>query len=275
MEKDIKLLALDLDGTTFTSDKKITDRTKEAIRKAAEKGVIVMPASGRNMDALPEDLISLKGIKYAITANGAVVYELKNRRPICENLVPADLAIRLADDLLKYKGMVEFYTDGHSYADKAGFDRLLKADIPEWFKEYMRNYKIPVEDLKGRVHSGLFKVEKFVLTFDDMDERKAAFAHFSDWEDIEVAQGTTFNMEINSAGGTKANALRQFTGLIGLKIENVMAIGDSTNDIAMLKAAGVSVAMGNALDKVKEVADIITATNDEDGVAQIIEKYII
>lgn len=277
MNRDIRLLALDLDGTTFNSEKIITKRTQNAIEAAIKKGVIVMPATGRPKTGLPDSFISIPGVRYALTSNGGAVVDLLSDSVIHSDFVAYETACRTIDLLLTVDAMVDVYHEGKCYAERKGYEKTLYTyrNIPEWFRIYVKKSRIPVDDLRERVYSGKLKIEKFVASFDDMILRQQLFDQARMIDGLSVVFGNEFNVEITSAAATKGHSLLAFADKMGIGREQIMACGDSMNDHTMLKAAGLSVAMKNADEDTKALADAVTLSNDEDGVAAAIEKFIL
>lgn len=277
MNRDIRLLALDLDGTTFNSEKIITERTREAIAAAIRKGVIVMPATGRPKNGLPESFTSIPGVRYALTSNGGAVVDLEEDRMIHGDFVDYETGCRVIDLLLSIDALVEVYHGGICYADRRGYDKTLHIyqHMPAWFKVYVRKSRTPVDDLREQVYSGKLKIEKFLASFDDMALRQQLFERAKKIGNLSVVFGNAFNVEISSATATKGNSLLAFAAEMGIKPEQIMVCGDTMNDQTMMAAAGLAVAMGNADEDIKALADYITLSNDEDGVACAIEKFIL
>ncbi len=277
MKRDIRLIALDLDGTTFNSEKIISERTREAIAAAIKKGIVVMPATGRPKNGLPDSFTSIPGIRYALTSNGGAVVDLEEDRIIHGDFVDYETGCRVIDLLLSIDALVEVYHDGICYADRTGYEKTLYIyqHMPEWFKAYVRKSRTPVDDLREQVYSGRLKIEKFLASFDDMALRQQLFERAKKIGNLSVVFGNTFNVEISSATATKGNSLMAFAAKMGIRPDQIMACGDTMNDQTMLAAAGLAVAMGNADEDIKALADYITLSNDEDGVAFAIEKFIL
>ena len=117
--------------------------------------------------------------------------------------------------------------------------------------------------------------DKLQILFADMEERLRAWDELSEVRGLELVGSLGYNIEINAAGVNKGTGLVRLGSLLGIRREEIMACGDGDNDALMLKEAGFGVAMANAVDKVKEAADYITLSNDEDGVAEAIEKFVL
>lgn len=277
MNRDIRLLALDLDGTTFNSKKIITNRTKNAIEAAIKKGVIVMPATGRPKSGLPESFISIPGVRYALTSNGGAVVDLINDTVIHSDFVDYEIACRVIDLMLPVDAMIEVYHNGHCYADRSGYEKMLYTykNVFDWFRVYVKKSRIPVDNLRKLVYSGNLKIEKFLASFDDVSLRQPLFEQAKAMGNLSVVFGNEFNLEISSATANKGNCLLAFADRLGIRQDQIMACGDNMNDQTMMEAAGLAVAMGNADEDIKALADFVTLTNDEDGVAYAIEKFIL
>ncbi len=274
IKKDIKLIALDLDGTTFNSQKEITPHTCEVISNIIEKGVVVVPATGRPKALIPEQLFNIEGIRYILTSNGASITDLKTEKPVYEALMEIEHLSETVD-ILKTKNLhLEFFYDGNVYCDESA-----KASSKKILEKYpnlkmMMGRTIFLKDLYQRFHKDPFPIEKLNLFFEDPEVKKQVIEEFrwKDWWDITSA--VPENLEIVSKEAQKGKTLLKLADLLGIKQEETMAIGDSGNDLNMLSAVGTAVAMGNALPEVKEISDFITKSNDEDGVAYAIQTMV-
>lgn len=279
MNHPIKLLALDLDGTVLNNAKHITPVTRAALEAAIAAGVTVIPASGRPMTGLCQEFLDIPGVEYALTTNGAAVYRLRDHQPIYTNYLDTDLAGELMERMLKLELMATFFADGQGYAVEQQMALLDRLPLDEPVKAYLRTSRKLLEDPVAfiRQHG---KVEKFSLNFVhgpdgqwvDYDGLKAILA---DHPDLSVVSGGTDNLEITSPTASKGTALLALADFLGIPRDQTMACGDSENDLEMLKAAGFSVAMANCEDCIRPYVDAVTGTNEEDGVAQAIYKYIL
>lgn len=279
MNHPIKLLALDLDGTVLNNAKHITPVTRSALEAAIAAGVTVIPASGRPMTGLCEEFLSIPGVEYALTSNGAAVYRLKDNQAIYTNYLDTDLAAELMERMLPLELMATFFADGQGYAVQQQMSLLPRLPLDEPIKAYLRSSRRLLEDPVAfiRQHG---KIEKFSLNFVhgpdgkwiDYDGLKNIL---DDHPDLSVVSGGTDNLEITSPTASKGTALLALADYLGIPRDQTMACGDSENDLEMLKAAGFSVAMANCEDCIRPYVDAVTGTNEEDGVAQAIQKYIL
>lgn len=274
--KNIKLIGLDLDGTVFNDNKEITAAVKQAIEGAIAKGICVVPITGRPTVGLPEDLMALEGIRYAATSNGAAVVERATGAVICSDFIDSDTAAAVVCGLMTYEALVEVYFDGACYSD----DHMLRTALngfrlPPAIREYMLKTRNPVNDLPEFIKTRRQPVEKIHAMFDDPEIRLKAFASMEQYQGkLAVTSAAAFNMEINTLTANKGSALMALGKVLSILPEEIMAIGDSGNDYEMIRQAGIGVAMGNAIEEIKDIADFVTLTNEEDGVAFAINKFI-
>ncbi len=275
MNKYIKMVGMDLDGTLLTSDKKLTDYTKKVLAKAIEQGCVVLVSTGRPLSAIPEELLKFPGMKYAVTANGARIVNTESEKTIYENLVSVEKATEVLDVLADYDNMFDIFIDGQGYT---------AADCMEHIEDYfaepsMQNYilttRTPVKDVKATLLENGQPVDKVHGVFRNPKDKQEAEKRLRKISGLEVTGAFTHNLEANAEGVNKGQALLRLGELLGIKREEIMACGDGMNDYEMLKTVGFGVAMKNAMPELKEIADYITDTNDEDGVAKAIEKFVL
>ena len=272
---NIRMIGLDLDGTVYNNDKVITPGVLRAIRAAIGRGIIVLPATGRPKGGLPEDFMNIPGVRYALTSNGAAVYDLESGKRIIENCIEKELAARIIERMLSFPGLAETYMEGLCYTDQKNYENAQNfAFVPAGLLEYIRRTRIPKADLAAFMRTQEHPAEKLHMIFGDMKVRDQAFSSLrGQFPDFNITSASPFNMEINAPGCDKGSSLLALGKLLGIKRSEIMVCGDSGNDYPMMLAAGFSVAMGNAEDKIKQAADAVTKTNEEDGVAWAIETF--
>ena len=173
----------------------------------------------------------------------------------------------------KYDTLSEIYFDGQGYADAAKLDNVGKYHHDPNMWNYVRTTRIAVPDIRDVITKENRSMDKVQALFADMEERAAAWKELSELKELELVGSLSYNIEINAAGVNKGTALVALGEILGIPRESIMACGDGDNDVHLLREVGFGVAMANAQPQVKEAADYITASNDEDGVARAIEKY--
>lgn len=275
MEHKIKMIGLDLDGTVLTEKKELTVRTREAISRALAQGVVVLVATGRPWMGVPEELRHFPGMHYALTSNGARIIDTQTDQVIEEHLLGPDLAQKVLEICGKYDTLQEVYFDGQGYAPADKMNCVEKYHKNPSMCEYMRKTRIPVDDISELVKKENRGLDKVQALFADMNERRTAWKELEAEGGLELVGSLRYNIEINAAGVNKGKGLVNLGRMLGIRREEIMACGDGDNDIVMLREAGFGVAMANGEEKVKEAADYITLSNEEDGVADVIEKYVL
>lgn len=271
----IKLIAFDLDGTLLNTDKKVTEYTKKVLKKAAEKGIEIVPATGRPLTAVPGELYHLPGVRYAITSNGARVIEAESKKTLQAELLPYEKAKVIMGIFREYDVMRDIFYDGQGYIEGGKMTQIERYVMTPAMIEYVRKERIAVDDIERMFVKERRDLDKVQAIFANPDERKEAWERLKALEGIEASGAFTNNIEVNAAGVHKGVALIYLGERLGIKLEEMLAFGDGSNDIKMLETAGTGVAMENAAEIVKEAADAIALSNDEDGVAQYIEKYVL
>lgn len=269
----IKMIGLDLDGTLLTDKKEITSRTMQALRAAIDRGIIVLIATGRPLTGIPEEIRAIPGMRYALTSNGAKVMDVLENRVVEEHLLSAELAEKALEICGKYDTLQEVYYDGISFAPEDMRDRIPRYHKNPNMWEYIQKTRVWKQDILQMVRRSRQGLDKIQILFADMEERTRAWRELSEVEGLELVGSLGYNIEINAAGVNKGTGLVSLGRRLGIKREEIMACGDGDNDTLMLREVGFGVAMANAEEEVKKAADYITLSNEEDGVAQAIEKF--
>ncbi|EFB75550.1 Cof-type HAD-IIB family hydrolase [Subdoligranulum variabile] len=271
----IRLVALDLDGTVFNDEKQISPRTLDAIRAALAKGVDVLPATGRTVTGVPRQFAEIPGVRYALTSNGASVVDLQTGEKLVCLPFDAALAERAFDVVRPFGGMLSVFINGESYTAASTSGDGLEM-VPENLREYFRTTRNVVPDMHRMMEEHPHEIEKFSILYPTEAQRDAAWqAVAAACPTLEITSSIERNMELNAPGVSKGPGLMALAKRLGLAREQVMAVGDSGNDRTMVELAGLGVAMGNATEEIRQAADVITADNNHDGVAEAIEKYVL
>lgn len=274
MTNDIRVIGLDLDETALNSDKQLTPCVAAAIQKAIEAGVVVLPATGRQLDGIPKSFLEIPGVRYALVSNGASVYDLKTGEIIYSACFEKEVALSVLGQIHGYDTLTAIYMDGRGFTQGEDMSRLEPFLSPATMA-YLRSSRIVVPSLEALIQASRTGVEKFSLNFTDPAERLRAHEELQARGDVEVTSSIATNAEVNAKHTHKGTALVSLAKHLGFTREQVMAIGDSTNDLMMLKTVGHGVAMCNGHPEVRAIADEITEyTCNEDGVAAAIEKVL-
>ena len=273
--KHIKMVGLDMDGTLLTSQKTITDYTKSVLMEAMAQGCYVLLATGRPVSAIPENLLHFPGMKYAVTSNGARIFNVETGECIHECLLPVEKACETLEILADYDDLQEAFVDGIGYTKKDCLDEVERYVSTPAAVSYMRTTRNPVESVPSKIREIGRPLDKIQGIFICQEEKNKAEARIRQIPEVVITSALGNNLEVNALGADKGLGLLKLGELLGISREEIMACGDGTNDCSMITAAGVGVAMGNAPDEVKNIADYVTLTNDEDGVAKAIEKFVL
>lgn len=271
---DIKLIALDLDGTLLNSKKQLSDTNLKALSECIENGIIIVPCTGRTADGIPLELKNIEGVRYAIATNGAVIHDLEKKTIIDTRMLTWELAMELLNFVNDYPVMYDPYIEGRGITERRFLENLSHYCLSEALQEMVKNTRDIHPDIIDYVKKAGKPVEKINLFFPDMEGRARLRADLDKWDNILVTSSIPNNLELNALGASKGEAIYRLADHLGISRDQTMAIGDGENDFTMIRMAGVGVAMKNASEELKAEANYITETNDEDGVAAAINRLV-
>lgn len=265
-----KALVLDIDGTLTNSKKEITPATKAALQRVMEAGHAVILASGRptpGMRRYEEELNLRENGGYLLSYNGAKVTDCKTGDTIYQKTLPKDVPAQIYEFAKERKAGIISYE---------GDDVLSAFEPDEYVQLEARINGIPIRVVPNFPTYIDFPVNKCLITAPGeiaAGYEKELLAIYGD--ELSIYRSEAFFLEVMPKNVSKAETLDQMLGLIGVTRENTVCCGDGFNDISMIVYAGVGVAMANAKPEVKEAADYITGSNDEDGLVEVVEKFIL
>ena len=275
MTKKIKLIALDLDATLLDSRKKISPRNLAALERARQMGVLMVPVTGRPAQGLPQAVLDLPGLRYAVTSNGATIRDWAEDRFLLEKHLTPETALAVLDTCRDFDMVREVFREGIGYLTQADYEILRDryAGTPMW--EYvMGTRQVLPGSLEDFLRADTRPVEELFFLTGGIQEKEALRERLSDLPEIGFADPFPNDLEVMAGDIDKGEAFLWLLDHLGIDPSETLAMGDGGSDIPLLRAAGIGIAMGNALDYVKEAADDVTASCDEDGVALALEKYI-
>lgn len=272
-QMSLKLIAIDLDGTLLNSDHMtMQPENRQAIERAINKGIHVVPTTGRTLYDIPEFIRKLPGIKYIITSNGAEVRDTETGDMLFSSHVPLDIAFEVlaaAEEKLVY---TEVYTGGRAFVQKnLRSEKIEKSPMFALFR--LLNKRNEEDSLADFIKRNPDPVEKIELLTESSSVSQTITEQLQKLP-VAVTTSGMNSVEITNLSTDKALGLEKLCGLLGVKPEEVMAIGDSMNDKEMLDWAGIPVAVENADEQLKEAAEFVTLSNEECGVAFAIDKFI-
>jgi len=243
-KKEFKLIALDMDGTLLNNQQEISTENREAITKAQEQGVHVVLSTGRSLLTCREYAQSLQLSSYLITVNGSEIWD-ESGELVERKLIDASSIEKMWNLTQQHKLNFWAVTTDKVWRDEFPEDIASQ----EWLKF---GYDIPDDALREEVLKQIAGIS-----------------------DFEISNSSLTNLEINALGINKAKGIMTVCERLGISMDEVIAMGDSLNDMAMIEAAGCGIAMGNAQEAVKEAADWVTDTNVNNGVAKAISHWVL
>lgn len=273
---NIRLIALDLDGTLLDSEKHLSKENAQALERAAESGIEIVPATGRFYRGMPQTIRELPYVHYVISINGAQVYDVTAQKTVCGSEIPLGRALSVMERLDELPVIYDCFQDGWGWMSKELYDQaeIYAANVHSL--KMIRELRTPVDDLKEYLKQKSSDVQKIQMFFRDMDLRAEMLKSLpKEFPDLVVTTSIVNNIEINSREATKGNALKNLAIHLDIPLENTMAFGDDLNDISLLETAGIGVAMGNADEKVKQAADYITDDCNNSGVAFALNHFLL
>jgi len=271
----IRLIALDLDNTTLNGESRLTPRTRDAIERALSLGVEVVIASGRSRRSLPRDVLSIKGLRYAVTSNGAAVYDLRRDCAIHRLVLPAHAA-GLLMERVDPAFELQAFIDGQGYAserylaDPGAYSPKSAVGV-----EYLKRTRRAVADMRGFVREHRGELDMLDLVLPGGVEREPIIERLKkEIPGVYVTASMRHLIEIVHRDCGKRAGVAWLGGQLGLVPRQIAAFGDAENDREMLEYAGLGCAVENAEPAVRAAADLIVPSNLEDGVAWGIEKIL-
>lgn len=286
-----KLVAIDLDGTLLNSYGEISNENMEAIKKAKKSGAKVVLTSGRANSAIENFACEIGADEYMISGNGAAIYDLQKRETIYNKYLSKEKILDIIEICEQNSMYYNVYTERsvitkslnyntlyyHSENQEKSEEKQTKIDIVENIPEYIKKIenknflKITVCDNDKNIFRGIINILKKDRSIDVLEVShmsRKLIKYGTEEKLIEY-----FYTEISNKNVNKWSALEFLMKHCEINRKEVMAIGDNINDIEMIQNAGLGIAMGNSSPKIKEIADEITISNDENGVAKVLQKY--
>lgn len=271
----IKLIASDLDGTFLTDKKEITPFTRETIQMAADRGIWFVPATGRAFSSVPGEVLSLPHGEYVITSNGSAVYSISQKRRIYQCLLKEEAVRAVLGMELPSKTAIEAFLDGVPYSEERYISHAKDYGATDYGAFYVKNTRQPVNDIRKFMKEHCAELDSISFLCADREKRsvlRQCLEHKV--PGIYVTSSVPHMLEIGNEDAGKGNTLLYLLKLLGISPEEAMAFGDADNDAEMLAAVKYGIAMKNGTKACKKAAFKITDSNNEDGVAKEIRKYI-
>lgn len=271
---DIRLIALDMDGTLLDEEKQLSSANKDALNACIRRGIHIVLATGRPVSGISEVVRQIPDIRYGIFTNGANVRDFREEKVIAQELIDWELAYKVLTFLSHYPVAYDPYVNGRGKMEARFRNHLSEYGLPPAMQKLVLATRDEVPDEIEWVKNHKFPVEKINVFTPNHQLRMNLWEKLNQYSELIVTSSLHYNLEINAASATKGNALLKLAEYLGLKQEQTMAFGDGSNDLSMIQAAGIGVAMENGVESLKQQADYITASNEKNGVAAAIHHFL-
>lgn len=269
-----KIVASDLDKTLLNDDMSISPENWDAIKKLGELGVSFVPTTGRAYWEMPNELRDSELIRYCITSGGAKIYDRKEGKSYDLALEKA-VVHEMLDKFYSYDVCVILHANDRSYVDISTHnpDGYRYFNMSQTWVDYLLDKDTPIENLKDFAYSRE-SIESICVFFKNKDEMDECKAHFDKDERLLTVKTSRWNIEICAKEAGKGNAILKLAELLGVSPEQTIAVGDGENDMTMVQQTGLGLAVSNANEMLKAVADEIICSNEQHAIKYILENYI-
>ena len=246
----MKIVAIDLDGTLLHSDCTISSYSKEVIAEAGKNGIMVVPTSGRSFRSIKNQVKDIEGVKYCICGNGTLVGNIQTEELIHNYKIPQHFVYDIYKEVKERHGFIELYCDNDAYVEKEDIPVFYNTKMGKDFCDSLLSTDVKALSYDLLLRRGTMRINKIHVAFPDPQELR------------------------EFAAKTAKNENRILAEKYNIAHEDTVAIGDSDNDVAMIEYAHIGIAVANAMEILKEKADYITKSNDEDGPAIVLKKIL-
>lgn len=264
------LIAFDMDGTLLTSAKTVSPGTKAAIRRAVTEGKTVVLATGRSPSELREYAEDFTDIRYYICENGTLIYDSFAKKILYVEHIPGNIVESIMEIARNEDTMVFLDSLGSAIVSRSDADRMEHFQVAQYKNLILQNAVLLEDEIIDHYMAEPFPIEKLNLFSADIKVRERMYKKVKALPVTAIYSEETA-MEISPLNISKGSGLKKFCELFDIPLERTIMVGDADNDMEALRTAGLSVAMGNGRDYVKEICDRIVADNDHDGCAEAID----
>ena len=275
-KRKYKIVASDLDGTLLNKEQTVSEENLCAISKMNSLGIEFVPTTGRGMNEIDLSLINSPDIRYIITSNGAVVFDKKVGKPILTRYISKDSVRLTLETLRPYNVFIVVHEGGKTYYDKNKYNPefLNLCGVDPYYGYIIGKYAEAVEDFESFLLSS--DEMELICLFFELDEGVHSCKQiFENCGKLCAANPGANYLEVYSSDAGKGKTLTAFADTLGVDIADVIAVGDSNNDATMIERAGLSLAVANACDALKELADQTICDNSEHIAKYVLENYIL
>lgn len=277
------MIGLDLDGTALDEEKHLRPAVREAMEEAIAAGYLVIPATGRPVRGLSAEMMSVPGVTYAVTSNGAVLFKIndfekQDWEEIYRDPLPDETVWQVVETLKPYDVIIDCFIDGHGNMPLSMKESVSRRGLPQGLVTYILKDRAFHEDWEAFVRSKPGETVKMTIIFDmtknGAAEKEEAREALKKVPGILVVSGGRHNLEISRETTGKGKGMLQLCRILGVDPRRTMGCGDEGNDLDLIESAAFGVVMGNAGDDIKACGDFVTLSNEEDGAALGIREFL-
>lgn len=274
MNENIKLIGLDLDGTFLKDDKTLCDGAVQTVKRAAEKGIYTVPITGRPLSGIPQCIKDIDEIRYIICSNGSEIIDFKSGKSIYSSTLDNETVNKIISVLNESDCLYEVFADGYGYIDKTVYEFYKETYTGTVIGEYIFSSRKECDSTTKLFASGDKTADEVFIICKNDKHRQEIKAKFENFGNVQFCLLADKYLEITKKGTDKGAALKKICSHLNIDTAQTIAFGDGENDLQFLDVAGTAVAMENAVDAVKQKADFITKTNNENGVCIVLNDLL-
>ena len=270
-----RIIASDLDGTLLNSGVEVSPENRRAMSEMAARGVYFVPTSGRTLTEIPLSIREDPSVRFCIYSDGAGIYDRQEKRHICTAYMSLEESFFLLDTLEEYGTVLTVRHKGVSYVDvtRNNDAEYKKHRLSDKYRDFIYETNTPVADYRGFCRS-LGELEMICAFFANDAELQACKRRLEATGRYMTGSSERTNLEVFSVAAGKGKALLRLARHLGIEPAATIGVGDSTNDSNLIELAGLGLAVGNAYDELKSIADAVICSNDEHAMQYILEHYI-
>lgn len=266
----IKLIALDLDGTTLTSDNTLSPVVADAIERAADAGIEIVAASGRPYVSMPKEFLALRGVNYIITSNGAAIYDRAGKR-IHESLLKKSAVMRLLDLTKDEDYIWEAFFAGETYTDNRYLHNPTAYGCSKAYVSYVQNSRAGLNDMRRCILDNCTRLDSVEIVCPDRQQVKRLRQQMKkELTGVYITSSSPHFVEVTDEHATKSHAVSRLCDMLDISAAQTAACGNADNDADMIAAAGLKACVANASKSCKSVAELVLPGNNHNGVSELI-----
>lgn len=270
----VRLVFVDMDGTFLTPEKTITPENARILDVAHERGVQFVPCTGRNVADLPLELIAHPCVRYAVCCNGSLIVDVATREVLHEVLMDKDVVRAVYEEVRGLRVTFDVFADGNVYTSRERFPYIDEVDLTPPTRAFVKAgrtlFDCSMDELLSRV-GGVCRLNSF---FHTPEEARAVWVAVDAQPSLRRASSLPCNVEVTHADAHKGSGVAWLCGKLGISPQDCVAFGDNVNDVTMLQAVGDGVAMANAEPECAAVANHVTGSCADSGVARYLAPLI-